>query len=275
MGWLKKFIGLGRDDGQSGDNIESTPASEPYKNAPLVAFQPHNEIEQLLMDAATNADTRTTFQRALLEAELYAATPDAPEVVGERTVSRGEHISLLNVQSPDGKPVAAIFTAQERIVEVFGMGTGFVAIRGEELLSIVANQGAWLNPGFPYSVYWTPDQLSALLGKPVQHKLQKDTQIMLGVPADPPTALIAQLRAALSRDNRIVEAWLALGHWPEEGNSSWYLDIRTELDGDEVRNLLAETFRNADYAGRALDMVVNKPSEKEGIGIRLIPMQTH
>src|SRR6185369_1220181 len=102
----------------------------------------HNEIERLLIDAATNADARMVFQRALLEAELYAATPDAPEVVGERTVSSGENISLLNVQSPDGIPVAAIFTAQERIVEVFGMGTGFVAIRGEELLSIVAGQGA-------------------------------------------------------------------------------------------------------------------------------------
>jgi len=200
----------------------------------------------MLMDAATNADTRMDFQRALLDVELYAATPDVPEAAGERTVSRGEHISLLNVQSPDGIPVAAIFTAQERIVEVFGMGTGFVAIRGEELLSIVAGQGAWLNPGFPYSVHWTADQLSVLLGKPVPHTIQKDTQIMLGVPADPPTALIAQLRSALVTDRRIVEAWLALAHWPEEGKSSWYLDIRTDLDADEVRDLLAETFRNAD-----------------------------
>ena len=275
MSWLRKLIGLDRDEHQSADIIENVPASEPYKSAAFVAFHPHNEIERLLIDAATNADARMVFQRALLEAELYAATPDAPEVVGERTVSSGENISLLNVQSPDGIPVAAIFTAQERIVEVFGMGTGFVAIRGEELLSIVAGQGAWLNPGFSYSVHWTADQLSALLGKPVPRTLQRDTQIMLGAPADPPTSLIAQLRSSLARDSRIAEAWLALAHWPEEEKSSWYLDIRTNLDADEVRNLLAETFRNADYAGRPLDMVVNRQSEKEGIGIRLVPMQTH
>jgi hypothetical protein len=275
MSWLKKLIGLGRNDSPSATYPEIRQPSEQLESAPFVAFQPHNEIERLLIDAAINADARIVFQQALLEAELCAATPDAPKFADLRTVGEGERISLLNVQSPDGKPVAAIFTAQERIVEVFGMGVGFVAIRGEELLSIVASQGAWLNPGFPYSVYWTADQLSVILGKPVQRTIKKDTEIMLGVPADPPTALIADLRAALAHDSGIVEAWFALAHWPEEGKSSWYLDVRTDLVRGDVQNLLAETFKRADYAGRPLDMVVNKPSGNEGIGIRLVPVQTH
>lgn len=268
-GWFKRL--LGRDD--STPNPEPAPAAS--AEVPPAAFQPHNDIERMLMQAAVDPDARADFQNALLEADLYAATPDAPRSPGARTVSGGEQLSLLNVRAPDGSPVAAIFTAQQRIVEVFGMGTGFVAIRGEDLLSLVAGQGAWLNPGFPYSVYWTPQELSAVLGKGQQRTIEQETQVMLGVPAEPPSALVAALQAVLGQDDRIVEAWLALAHWPEEGSSSWYLDVRTDLDGSAVRDLLAETFRHADYAGKPLDMVVNRPGDREGVGIRLAPLQTH
>lgn len=275
MSWLKKLIGFGGSDLPDTENIEIPPPPARLEATPFIAFQPHNEIEQLLIDAADNADEREAFQQALLETELYAATPDAPETVDTRTVGQGESISLLTVQSPNGQPVTALFTAQERIVEVFGLGAGFVAIRGETLLSMVASQGAWLNPGFPYSVHWTSDQLKSMLGIPVQRTLEKSTAIMLGSPTKQPTKLIADLREALTSDSRMVEAWLALAHWPEDGKSTWYLDIRTNVAREEVQKLLAETFKRTDYAGLPLDMVVNRPSEREGTGIRLVPIHTH
>lgn len=269
-GWLKRLLG-GSDAVAKADATESAEPEE----APFAAFQPHNQIERLLMEATVDPDARAAFQDALLQADLYAATPEAPELPGARTVGEGEALSLLNVRAPDGSPVAAIFTAQERIAEVFGPGVGFVAIRGEELLSLVAGQGAWLNPGLPYSVHWTPQQLSAVLGKGQRRTIEKETQVMLGVPAEPPAELVAALQAILGKDDRIAEAWLALAHWPDEERSSWYLDVRTDLDGSVVNDLLAETLRHADYAGRPLDMVVNRPGTSEGAGIRVAPSQTH
>lgn len=272
--WFKRLFN--RDNSTPHTDVVEPPPGEPGSmEMSFVAFQPHNEIEQALMDAAVNPDARAAFHRALLDADLYAATPEAPAFAENRIAQEGERLSLLNVQGPDGAPVAAIFTAQERIVEVFGMDVGFVAIRGEELLSLVANQGAWLNPGFPYSVYWTPSELSAVLGKGLQRTIQKETSVMLGVPADPPTALVTALQKVLGNDTRITEAWLALAHWPEEGTASWYLDVRTNLAAATVGDVLAETFRRADYAGKPLDMVVNIPGGGEGVGIRVAPSQTH
>jgi len=264
------------------DGPKSKPKPEPPQptppapsRAPFVAFQPHNEIEQMLMEAATKPEAREAFERALLEADLYAATPEASVEVGTRTLSQGERVGLLNVQGPDGAPVAAVFTAQERIVEVFGMGVGFIAMKGDVLLDIVASSGAWLNPGFPYSVHWKPEELGAVLGKPMPRTVKKDTQIMLGTPAEPPIKLIESLQAVLGHDSRIAEAWFALAHWPEDGKSSWYLDVRTDLDGAVVQSLLAQTFKQADYAGRPLDMVVNKPGHQQGAGIRIAPLHIH
>lgn len=267
MGWWKKLIGR-----QSNKSVAAP--NPPSAATPQVAFQPHNDIERDLMDAANNPDLRPAFQRGLLDAQLYAATPTVPEASQIRQTQAGEQLSLLNVTGPDGTPITAIFTAQERIVEVFGMGVGFVGVRGQELLSMLAGHGAWLNPGFPYSLYWTADELSALLGLAVPRVVQRETQVMLGVPSNPPVALIDALRTKLASDDRIVEAWFALAHWPDEGASSWHLDIRTELPPEDVRHLLAETFRNAQNDGLPLDMVVNKPGDA-GIGIRLVPPQTH
>jgi type III secretion system (T3SS) SseB-like protein len=273
MSWWKRLFGQ-----RHGDSAGARPGrSEPVEQAeatPLVVFQPYNDLERQLQLAATNPDARPGFERALLDATLYAATPDAPQAEGTRVVGAEEQISLLNVQSPDGQPVAAIFTAQERIAEVFGLGTGYVAMQGETLLAIVSQQGAWLNPGFPYSVHWSGEQLSALLGKPVTQVIETETRLMLGTPSNPPTALLAQIQAALTAEDRIVEAWFALAQWPGE-QFAWHLDIRTELPAEAVRDLLAEVFRRGDFEGHTLNMVVNRPDGSNGAGIRLVPAQTH
>ena len=271
MSWWKKLIGRRNTEAAS---TPKPPTPEPASPVPLVAFQPHNDIERQLMDAGGNPEARWAFERALLDAELYAATPTAPEAPEMRRAAAGDKLSLLNVTGPDGAEVAAIFTAQERIVEVFGMGVGFVAVRGIDLLTMLAAHGAWLNPGFPFGVHWTSARLSGLLGLAVPRIIQQETQIMLGVPSNPPVALVDALRARLASDDRIVEAWFALAQWPGEGTSSWHLDVRTELPPDDVRRLLAETFRTVQHEGLPLDMVINRPGSP-GIGIRLVPLQTH
>jgi hypothetical protein len=254
-----------------------TPA--PMAEAPQPAevkpkFVPQNDLEQLLALAAADPAKRLEFQKMLLEEDLLAATPKPPE--GEavrRTVSSGETISLLNVPGPDGKPAAAVFTSQTRIVDAFGDGVGFIQMNGETLLGLVAEQGVILNPGAIYSVHWTPEQLKAVLGKPVSWTVKKDTKVFLGAPAETPEALVAELRAALTTEPRIQEAWLALAHWPEQDEFSWYLDVRTSLSREQVNEALGPAFKNLTLADRALNMIVNPAGSPAGTGIRVVPQQ--
>jgi len=235
-------------------------------------FRPLNELEQMLVEAATDPSKRNAFQKGFLEAEVYAATPDAPDAEGMRTLKAGEQLKLLNVPGPDGQPVAAIFTAEARIAEVFGPGYGFLLFRGEALLEIVAKTGAFLNPGLPYRVHWGPDAVAAMLGRPVGRTITKDTKVLLGSPSEPPVQLIAELRETLGSHPRIAEAWLALASWPETGEQAWYLDVRTNLSPADVSELMSPVFKRANFAGRYLDMIVKKPDETGGIGIRVAPL---
>jgi len=277
--WLRKLFGKTTIDSAKSPVVapDRTLDAEIHKT-PVASTPPFvalNELEALLIAASTNPAKRRQFQDAMLASDLLAATPEAHDDSGWRTLQASELVSLLNVPAPDGAPVAAVFTSEQRIVDAFGAGTGFIQMNGATLLELVAERGAFLNPGSAYGVHWTADQLSAVLGKPARITIQKDTQVMLGAPKERPEELLDALTRSLSAENRIREAWLALAHWPEEDRWSWYLDVRTAMPGDDVSALLAQAFKLSSQTGLTLDMRVTDENEAEGSGIRLIPTSTH
>ncbi|MBS0296168.1 MAG: enhanced serine sensitivity protein SseB C-terminal domain-containing protein [Proteobacteria bacterium] len=240
--------------------------------APLT---PKSDLEALLAAASVDPEKRVEFQSALLEAGLFAATPERPETESVRDLKAGEKVALLEVPGPSGTSAVAIFTSRERIVEAFGPATGFIEMKGATLLKLVAARGAFLNPGSAHRVYWNSNELAQLLGKPTTWNVEKDTKVLLGAPAEPPKALMARIQELLEPERRINEAWFALAHWPEIGEWSWYLDVRTELAAEDVSELLAPAFQAAALEGRTLNMIVRPQSETNGAGIRLLPATGH
>jgi hypothetical protein len=58
MNWLKKLLGLNDNEKHSSESTKAAAPPEPFPSLPQIAFRPHNEIEQLLMDAAVNVGAR-------------------------------------------------------------------------------------------------------------------------------------------------------------------------------------------------------------------------
>jgi hypothetical protein len=239
------------------------------------SFIPNNALESLLVAAATDPSLRTAFNRQLLREDLLVATPEPPTEAGHRVLEKDEVLSIMNVGSADGSVFPAIFSSEERLAECFGTGTAFAAMQGAVLLEIVQKSGAVLNPASAYGVQWSSSDLAAILGKPVRRVVQKETQVTLGEPAQLPDQLIATLRRALDADARVQEAWLALAHWPETDDWSWYLDVRSSGTSDEISPSLGEVCRPEILEGKPIDIVVNSPIGPSGVGIRLKPSTNH
>jgi hypothetical protein len=147
---------------------------EPEK-APDAPFTPVNTLERLLV-AAADPTQRSAFLKALSSADVYAAMEGAARPVAEWTSLRpGEKIALLNTPAPDGSPAIAVFTSPEQLFRHFGPDVSVLQISGGRFLQLVAASGAHLNPGTPFSIYWSPMQIAAMLGKPVEWKLSKDS----------------------------------------------------------------------------------------------------
>nr|WP_279589431.1 enhanced serine sensitivity protein SseB C-terminal domain-containing protein [Sphingomonas leidyi] len=227
-----------------------------------------------MMTAARDPAARPDFERMLLEAELYVATPEAPAEASVRTVGAGETLQILNVADPQGNPIPAIFTSEARLAELFGAGSGYARLPAKTLFEMFARSGAWLNPGLAYGVLWSADDLAHLLGKPVRRTIAKETSILLGTPARRPEALIRSIVATVADSPTVQEAWLALAQWPE-GNASWYLDIRSAAEPDAIAALLRETLQSGPHEGMPVDLVVNAPGSGPGHGIRLKPGELH
>lgn len=239
------------------------------------AFAPTNMVERQLVAAANGGlDQQKAFEKFILDETLYVATPEVP---AEETVSfsQGENIRLLNVPLNDGRQATAVFTSPQRVAEAFG-DVGYIGIQGRILFETIRATPAVLNPGQAYGVVWEPETLAAMLGLPVERVVKKDTQIMLGFPADPPTELIGRLRNAFSALPQVEAAWLALAAWPEDQTQTWYLDVRTSsADHDPIRRALPDAIQGADMHGRPLDMVINPVGQTEGVGIAIVERASH
>jgi len=254
-----------------------TPASAVSGDAPPPppAFIPENELEEALMEAATNPDRRTVFSTMLLDSDLFAATPDAADQRKVHSLQAGDQLRLFTVDLATGGRATALFTSERRVAEVFGAEVGFVAAKGRSVLELVMNDDAILNPGLGYGVHWTPADIASLLGKPVARTVAKETKLLLGTPAEIPDTVVRRLTDVLGGDGRISEAWLALAYWPDSQESAWYLDLRSTHARDELADMIAAMLKGMDLGGKPLDTVIFPPSHPPGTGIRLKPLQTH
>jgi len=270
------FKWLAKRNTAKADRVSPEPGSA-EQESPVVAprFEPQNDLERALMRAGSDVEYREHFTRMLLDAPLLFATPEAPAEAGAHVIEEGESLSILRAQRFDGESYPALFTSELRVAEAFGVGAGYVKLPGKTALEMVATEGAWLNPASSYSVAWSSPDLRAILGQPVPWTVEQETEVLLGIPQETPTALIARIQAIVLPDPRIESAWLALAHWPATNSFSWYLDIRTTAPREDVAPGFAGVCDGDVAGGRALDILFQPPGGNEGQGIRIKPQTLH
>lgn len=233
------------------------------------SFEPLNDLERLLVRAATEPDQRPAFGRAILESQLCAVSAD-PGPEGLHVAGDDTRVSLVTIPLEDGRAAIAVFTAPERVSQIYGPGAHYIGMNGRDLIGMISDRPMLLNAGLPYGVLWNPEDLAALLGRPVERTVEKDTRLMLGTPAQRPDDLIMRLTEQFYPVEGVKAAWLALAHWPETDEMAWYFDVRSTLPVEALRDLLGRAVHGADMAGRMLDMTVGPPGGEPGTGIPIV-----
>lgn len=243
--------------------------------APTVPpFEPLNDLERLLVRAATEPDQRPAFTKALLEADLFAVTPDGGPL-GSWVAGEGESVSLAAVQLDDGALATAVFSAPERAGQVYGPDAYCIGMKGRDLLGAVAERPVLLNSGLAYGVLWSTEDLAGMLGRPVSRSLGANTPVMLSSPSRRPDALVMALAEAFHPEPGVKAAWLALAHWPDQDEVAWYFDVRSSLPHDRLNALLTRAMEGgALKAGQVLDMTIQPPGGAPGTGIAVVAPRT-
>jgi len=222
------------------------------------AFEPLNDLERLLMAAASGGDeARAAFEAAVPGAQLWvlrAPGETAPDVLSLHTVDIG------------GRAATAVFTSRER-AETAIDDADPVAFEGRALLEVIRENRAVLNPGHAYGARWTPDAMAALIGRPNPAPRDR-APTHVTTPVETPDGLVEALGREFAADPAVRAAWLAAARW-RDGEEGFLLDVRVAPGGAAVPVLMNRALQGVALDVR-LDVVVGSPAEAAGAGLEIV-----
>lgn len=200
-----------------------------------MAFVPVNELERLLVAAAIDPAARPAFYRGITQHELFVIT-EGPKTEGEQRFVADENTSLqIRTIELDGKLHAPVFTSVERVSAVVPKEVGFVAMKGDAVLSMFRGKDLVMNPGAEYGKILTAPEVEGILDGSIfspQETLEVGgKEILLGQPKDYPQHITDALSRLFARSRDVRAAYLAQGFIADIDKSPHTL-IGVEVRGD-------------------------------------------
>lgn len=110
-------------------------------------FEPQNSLESLMQAAAQDEAAAPAFYKALLEAQIYILTPEAPMATGtqRRTLKHDEKINVATVEY-QGMKWHPAFTSAKRISDYVKEPETCLGAVSRDLFRMLPDSNFWLNP---------------------------------------------------------------------------------------------------------------------------------
>ncbi|MBI3464395.1 MAG: enhanced serine sensitivity protein SseB C-terminal domain-containing protein [Planctomycetes bacterium] len=237
-------------------------------------FTPVNELERLLIDAASDPAARPKFYRALPEHELFVITEGRkPEREHQITLTEETPLKLRMIEL-EGKLHIPIFTAVERISAVVDAEVGFVAMKGRDLLNLLRDKDLVMNPGSEYGKLLTQQEVNAIVDgsifSPQETPDVGGKRVVLGQPNDYPRHITEALRRFFVQQREVKAAYLGHAFIPDIDKEPHTL-IGIEVAGN-WRRVVEEAglvVREVAKAGEVVDFVQVHPGDTDTIGAYL------
>lgn len=211
-------------------------------------FEPRNLIERRMVEALNDPERREAFGQRLLTEKLYVSPLGPPD-------AQGNMPGLRAMQQPDGTMAVAFFTAPERVTEAYGPKALILVKDGRTLFDWLAPGPFQINPGFEYVVDLSTAEVKALLANqrpPIAPRLGR---LQLGLPFEPPEALIGRLRQALEPLKAVKAAHLSLAHREGRAAATWLLGVEATGPWSDVQAAIQAGLRDVDLSARSLDVM--------------------
>ncbi|MDX1997137.1 MAG: enhanced serine sensitivity protein SseB C-terminal domain-containing protein, partial [Thermoanaerobaculia bacterium] len=198
---------------------------------------PRNRLEAALAKAADDPASRPEFYRLLLDSTIYViGFTDAPEAASRVNLKAGENLSIVNWETPDGKPIIPFFASLEALQRGLQEESQYVGLPARTFFEITRGSSLVLNPGSPWGKEFFPQEVNTLLESgvnqvPTTRVVEKETSVLLGQPADYPAEMVAALSRLLTKHSSVNAAYLCLMHDPA-GSEKPNLVVGFEGDGD-------------------------------------------
>ena len=237
-------------------------------------FEPENEIERLLVRAASEPSARAAFTRALMDAQVFLVlVPDGPiepQPDGGFKVPEGTTLNLPSATHGKVK-LLPFFTSPLRARIWFKSEHIVAPDRTRDLFGRYTNAPFVLNPASDYGKEFTPEEVTRLLSGhfddgAATEVIQKPEQVLLSHPADVPAELIAALGRELGALKSVRGAWLMQAMRAHQSQPSWMLGVDNLGSWQDVQAAIGRALAGGQLLDRALDAM---PLDHSPISINL------
>jgi len=211
-------------------------------------------LEALLEKAASEPAYRTEFYKRLLFDDLVVITQDSTLNDGNQTLQQDTQVKIVSY--PDKK--IPVFTSTERIFDkrIIKEQVQYLQMKGESLFEMAKGASFVLNPYSAYGKKLLPGEVEQMLNGTIltdnhrQIKIEKETSIQIGQPANYPTEIVNSLNKLFSQRPTINAAYLGWIYNPSSGEPPHYIfGLDGEGDLQDVTNeagFTAKQFLKAD-----------------------------
>ena len=235
---------------------------------PMPAFEPLNQLEDMLLRAAADPDGRPDFYRALLREDVYVLTqPKEGQAAGEIPVTQNMEVQLQVLH--DGK--IPVFTAPERIYDssVVKDEVPYLRLSGFDLFQMVQGADCALNPFSSLGKLLMANELAELLAgqlfEAAPHQIAPETQVLLGQPAEFPTALVESLSTYAAGQPLIRAIYLAQMQLPDSQEPPRLL-LGFDVEGEDtafLQEIGPVIQHHLDATHQFVDIVLVSPDSEE------------
>lgn len=201
-------------------------------------FEPVNDLEKSLVNAATNPSARPQFFRDLLDADIYILNR------GENNPNSADHSyrpgSKLRIQQlkKGDQFWLPIFSSLPRLQQFINSDTDYICMRARDFFEMTRGANIILNPNLAFGKEFLHQEIDQLLDGSIfspgqTYTTPKDTQVLLGQPASYPSELVKALSNYFATNPLVNRAYLALVHYPETDEKPHLLigiDVQDNLE---------------------------------------------
>lgn len=180
-----------------------------------MSFEPENDLERSLISASGNPGFAPQFYRDFSAADLYIIQhgEPPPSAPGPKTIREGEALRIRTIEHK-GTPHIPVFSSLTRLQAALSAEAAYIRIKATDLLAATKGSPLLLNPGSDYGKEITACEAASIadgsIWKPGETVVaQKNTEVMIGPPANYPAELAEALRQFFGHRKDVKRAWLA------------------------------------------------------------------
>ncbi|MEC0368647.1 enhanced serine sensitivity protein SseB C-terminal domain-containing protein [Paenibacillus chibensis] len=165
-----------------------------------MSFEPANTLEEKLAKAVSEPSARPDFYKELRDSEIYAIQGGTSPVQERTELTAGQSVQLLSVEMNE-KRYLPIFSSLTRMQDFIKEPVQYLAINAVHFFNLTKGADVLLNPGSSFGKEFSAREIESILDGSVfnaqeAYVVEKNTQTMIGPPAEPPTELLEGLTTA-------------------------------------------------------------------------------